>query len=215
MRLFALNVLLVAAGYGTMNAILPVFIRNDIGLGAAWIGGVFVCNMLAVVILQLPVAHLLEGRRRMPAIALQGVLWGFAWLLVFVSGFASPTARAGLVIALAATVFGLGEALSGALQRPLFADLAPAGLLGHYTALFDTSLRLGLTLGPALGGIVFTQTREAYWRVAAAVCLAAGLATWALEPAVPVASRRTPQRPADALRSPARRIQARSGPRTP
>jgi predicted MFS family arabinose efflux permease len=117
-------------------------------------------------------------------------------MLVFGSGFATPAAGAGVVIAFAATVFGLGEALSGALQRPLFADLAPAGLLGRYTALFDLSLRLGLTLGPALGGILFTQIRLGYWPLAAAVCLAAGLATWTLEPAVPRGSRLTPRRPA-------------------
>jgi MFS family permease len=193
-RLFTLNVVMVAAGYGTINAILPVFIRNDVGLGAGWIGGVFVCNMLTVVLLQLPIAHLLEGRRRMPAIGLQGALWAIAWLVVFASGFATPAAAAGVLIACAATIFGLGEALSGALQRPLFADLAPTGLLGRYTALFDLSLRLGLSLGPALGGIVFAAIRMGYWPVAAAACLAAGLATWALEPTVPRESRLTPRR---------------------
>jgi MFS family permease len=198
-RLFALNVALFAAGYGAINAILPVFLRGDIGLGTSWIGGVFVCNMLAVVVLQLPVARLLEGRRRMPAIALQGALWALAWLLVFGSGFAPAAAGAGLLVAFAAIVFGIGEALSGAVHRPLFADLAPPRLLGRYTALFDLSLRLGLTLGPGLGGFLFAELRQGYWLLAAAVCLVAGLATWALEPTIPREARVTPQRLADGV----------------
>ena len=63
-----LNVLFVSAGYAQFE-LLPVFAKNEAGVTERAIGVIFLVNTLVIVLAQLPVARLLEGRRRMPAVA--------------------------------------------------------------------------------------------------------------------------------------------------
>src|SRR5207253_4847148 len=71
--LIGLNVAFITAGYATFE-LLPAFAKNDAGVSEKWIGLIFLVNTLALVIPQLPVAKLLEGRRRMPALAVMPAL---------------------------------------------------------------------------------------------------------------------------------------------
>jgi hypothetical protein len=52
------------------------------------IGFAFLANTLVIVV-QLPVAQLLEGRRRMAAYAVESVIWAGAWIGVFAAGRAA------------------------------------------------------------------------------------------------------------------------------
>jgi len=89
-------------------------------------------------------------------------------------------------------VFAVGEALLGVVQGPLVADLAPAHIRGRYMAAWLTSNQLGFTVGPALGGLLLARSATALWTVAACACLAAAVASLALESALPPEARRTP-----------------------
>jgi MFS family permease len=187
----ALNVLFVASGYA-MFELLPVFAKNEAGVSETAIGMIFLVNTLVIVVLQLPVSKLLEGRRRMATLAVMNAVWAVAWLVVFLSGAFLEAAAAAALFAFAAAVFAVGECLQGPTQGALVADLAPDPLRGRYMAVSTTSWQLGFVVGPAVGGLVLHVEPLALWPLAAAVCVLAGLGSLALERSLPRELRLTP-----------------------
>jgi predicted MFS family arabinose efflux permease len=186
-----LNVVFVTAGYAQIE-LLPVFAKNEAGVTERGIGLIFFLNTLVVVLAQLPVSKLLEGRSRMRALAAMTVLWAVSWLLVFVGGASLQATSAVAVFSFAALLFGLGECFQGPVQGALVADLAPPRLRGRYMAVSTNSWDLGFLLGPAIGGIILAVEPLALWPLAAAACLAAGAGALALERRLPRELRLTP-----------------------
>ncbi len=192
MALMAVNALYIGAGISQLE-ILPAFAKNEAGVSEAAIGWLFFINTLVVVLLQLPTTRLAEGRRRVPLLALIGVVSAAAWLLVPVSGLWLSGAAAFALLAVAVAVFALGECLHGAVLPALVVDLADPRLLGRYMATSALSWQVGFTVGPALGGALLAVSPTGLWLVTASVCLAAGLGSLALERGLPEPLRRTPR----------------------
>jgi MFS family permease len=190
--LITLTAVIVAAAYAQLSALLPPFAKDDAKVSEAGIGVIFLVNTLFIAVLQLPAAKLIEGRRRMPTLALTGAVWAIACLCVLGGGLWFAAAAATVAIALAACVQGVGECLHAVVVAPLVADLAPARLLGRYMGLVTLSTQIGLTLGPAIGGFVLERSATALWVGAAAAVLAAAAGMLALEPKVPLEARQTP-----------------------
>jgi predicted MFS family arabinose efflux permease len=186
-----LNILFVSAGYAQVE-LLPVFAKNEAAVSEREIGVIFLVNTLVIVLAQLPIARLLEGRRRMPALALMTALWAVSWLIVLASGASLEAEAAAAVFAFAVLVFGLGECFQGPTQGALVADLAPPRLRGRYMALSTISWEIGFIIGPAIGGFVLDRHPLALWPLAAAVCLVAGVGALALERGIPPQLRLTP-----------------------
>jgi MFS family permease len=192
LALLGLNVVFVTAGYAQLET-LPVFAKNEAAVGEGGIGLVFLVNSLVIVLAQLPVTKLVEGRRRMAMLGLMTVLWTAAWLLVFGAGLWLSAVSAAAVIAIAGGIFAIGECLQGPTQQALIAELAPDHLRGRYMALSTSSWSVGWIAGPALGAFVLQQEPLALWPAAAAFCLAAGAGALLLERQLPTAVRRTPR----------------------
>jgi MFS family permease len=190
--LVALNVAYTMVGYGLVAAVMPVFAKNDAGVSERQIGLIFLANTLFIVILQLPIARKVEGRRRAPTLAATGLLFAAASLGIYAGGSLSTAAAATVVIALAGCIQGLGECLHAIVIGPLVADLAPPGLLGRYMGMLAFSMQLGLTLAPAIGGFVLTRSPAALWIGAAALVTVASAGMAALEPRLPESVRITP-----------------------
>ncbi|HYY75479.1 MAG TPA: MFS transporter [Gaiellaceae bacterium] len=186
-----LNVVFVAAGYAQFE-LLPVFAKTEAGVSELGIGLIFFINTVVIVLAQLPLAKLLEGRRRMKALAAMTLLWASAWLVVLAGGAWLDDVAAVAVFALAAVVFGLGECFQGPVQGALVADLAPPHLRGRYMAVSTNSWDLGFLVGPAVGGFVLGAEPLALWPLAAGVCLAAGALALTLERSLPRELRLTP-----------------------
>ena len=190
--LLGLNVLFVAVGYEVF-ALLPPFAKNYAGVDERWVGFIWLANTLLIVVAQLPVSKLLEGRRRMVALALMNLLWAVAALVVFAGGVLFTATAAALAFMVATMIFGVGETLQGPTQAPLVADLAPEQLRGRYFALSSMSWSAGSILGPAAGGALLGWHPFAVWPVAAAVCLASAAGCLVLEHRLPARVRRTPK----------------------
>jgi predicted MFS family arabinose efflux permease len=186
-----LNILFVSAGYAQIE-LLPAFAKNEAGVTEKAIGVIFLVNTLVIVLAQLPIAHQLEGRRRMPALALMTVLWASSWMIVLACGATLEAIAAAVGFALAGVVFGLGECFQGPTQGALVADLAPPRLRGRYMALSTISWEIGFVIGPAIGGFVLDHKPLALWPLAAGVCLLAGMGALALERGMPRELRLTP-----------------------
>ena len=192
MGLMAVNAVIIAAGIAQLE-ILPAYAKNEVGIAETGIGQLFFINTLAVVILQLPVARIAQGRRRMTFMALVGVVCAVSWLLVPVSGLWLSGAAAFVVLAVAVAVFGLAECLHGAVQAPLVADLADHRMIGRYMAVSALSWQVGFTVGPPAGAALLAVTPTGLWVAAAAACLLAGGAALLLERGLPENVRRTPR----------------------
>ena len=194
-----LNATFMAVGMVAIVELLPPFAKNDAGVSEAGVGLLWFVNSLVVVVAQLPVVKLQEGRRRMRGLAARGVVWAAAMLLIGAAGHWLEAGAATALMALAVTVFGIGECLHGSIQGPLVADLAPPALVGRYMALSSLSWQVGWIVGPAGGGFVLQHAPEALWPACAALNLAAGAWAVALERRLPRRVRRTPAREPEPL----------------
>jgi MFS family permease len=195
LAVLGLNVVFVTFGYAQLET-LPVFAKNEAAVGEGGIGLVFLVNSLVIVLAQLPVTRLAEGRRRMAMLAVMTIFWAAAWLLVLGAGIWLTAAAAAALIAFAGAVFAIGECCQGVTQQALIADLAPDELRGRYMALSTNSWSIGWIVGPVVGAYVLQQEPLALWPAAAGICLAAGAAALALERRLPAGVRLTPSEPA-------------------
>jgi len=190
--LFFLNTLFVAAGIAPLLQLLPVYAKNVAGVSERAIGLIFFANTITIVLIQLRVARALEGRRRMQAFALMGVVWSATWLVVVAAVETLDATAAAFVLAAAAAVLGAAECVHGVVHGPLIADLATPEMLGRYMALGSLSWQLAFVLGPAVGGALLDAHRVGVWLVVAAGCAAAAVWSILLEPTLPARARRTP-----------------------
>jgi len=168
-----------------------VYAKNEAGLTETQIGLLFFVNTVVIVLAQLPIARVAQGRRRMPALALLGLLWAGAWTIVPLAGSASTATAVWLLIG-AMAVFAVGQCLHGAVQAPLVADLAEPRLLGRFMALSALSWQVGFALGPAIGGFGLAVSPNGVWLGAAALCALGGGLALVVESALPARARRTP-----------------------
>jgi MFS family permease len=191
MGLMLVNALFIAAGMAQLE-VLPAYAKNEAGIGESQIGQLFFINTVAVVLLQLPIARLARGHRRMTFLALLGLVWAASWLVVPASGLWLSGGGAFVLLAVAIALFGAGECLHGAVQAPLVADLADHSMIGRYMAISALSWQVGFTIGPAAGAALLDASPTGLWIVAALGCLLAGAAALALERGLPENVRRTP-----------------------
>lgn len=189
----AVNFAFVTVGVALLNSVLPLFAKNDVGVGERVIGLIFVVNTVTIVVAQFPITRLLAGRRRMVALAVMGGIWALSWLLALAAAGTSRLALAAAFLLVAAVVFAFGECIHGVIQGPLVADLAPEALRGRYMAAWLTTAQLGFALGPALGAVALAASPALLWLGAAAVCTACGLAALAIEEGLPAVLRRSPR----------------------
>jgi len=192
MALMVANSLYIGAGIAQLE-ILPAFAKNEAGVSERGIGWLFFINTIVIVLLQLPTTRLAEGRRRVPLLALLGAVSAAAWLLVPASGLWLSGAAAFLLLAIAVSVFALGECLHGAVQPTLVVDLADPKLIGRYMAISALSWQVGFMVGPAVGGALLAASPTGLWLVMASVLLLTGLATLPLERGLPRPLRRVPR----------------------
>jgi MFS family permease len=197
------NVVIIAVGWGVLPWLIPAYARHRLGLGAGLIGLLLLANALAVVVAQVPIARLAEGRRRVVMSAAAALIFAGACLLALLA--ARLGALAGPALLAVAVVIGVGECFHSAVVNPLVADLAPAALRGRYMAAIGLSFWVGLALAPALGAPLLAVSPPAALLAAAAVAVLAAASALALERRLPDAARRTPRprasgRPAGDLR---------------
>ncbi|HEY1323660.1 MAG TPA: MFS transporter [Streptosporangiaceae bacterium] len=200
-RLAVINVAMIGVGWGVFTWLMPPYARDQLGISAPLIGLLLLGNAATVVVAQVPVARLAEGRRRVVMIAIAALLFAAASMLVLAARLSTATGYAAL--AAACVGVGLGECFYTAVLTPLVADIAPAGLRGRYMAAMGLSWWLGLALAPTLGAHLLSRSPAATFLVAAALSAAAGASALALERGLPALARRTPSPRAAPPRLPA------------
>jgi MFS family permease len=184
LRLVLTNVAVIAVGWGVFTWIVPPYARG-FGVGERGIGLLLFANALTVVVAQIPVAKLSEGRRRAHTMAIGSGLFVAACLLVLLDTYPAVLA--------ADVIVGVGECFHTTALMPLAADLAPVALRGRYMAAMGLSWWLGLALAPTLGTPLLEISPEGTMLIAAAIALGAALSALALERELPLGIRLTPR----------------------
>jgi len=189
-QLVVTEVAVIAVGWGVFTWLVPPYARNDLGIGARPIGLLLLANAAAVVIAQVPVARLAEGRRRALMMALAASIFAGACLLVVAAGSRAGTAYPALLVASIAV--GVGECFYTTVLTPLIADLAPPGLRGRYMASMGFCWWIGLAIAPTLGAQLLGHSPTAVFLAGAVVAGAAAASSLTLERRLPDAARLTP-----------------------
>ena len=189
-RLVVITVAMIAVGWGVFSWVVPAYARNEIGIGTPLIGLLLLANAATVVVAQVPVAKLAEGRRRVVMIALAASIFVIACLLVVAAGTSPRVAYAALITAVIAV--GVGECFYTTVLTPLAADLAPVSLRGRYMAAMGLAWWTGLAIAPTLGTPLLGRSPVALFAVAAAAAAAAGVSALTLERQLPETARLTP-----------------------
>jgi MFS family permease len=193
-----LNSLFIAGGIAVVVELLPPFAKNNVGVNEREIGVLWAVNSLVIVLAQLPIAKLAEGRRRMRGLALMGLIWITVMLGVGGIGLWLYGIPAAAALAACAALFGLGECLHGTIHLALAADLARPGVVGRYLAFSSQSWQIGWIVGPACGGFILQHAPLALWPAAAGVNLVAVAWALLLETRLPRTVLLTPSAPAAA-----------------
>ena len=194
MRYVVLNAAFITIGMAVIVELLPPYAKNYAGVNEREIGLLWMVNSIVVVLAQLPIAKLGEGRSRMRALALMGVIWSGTMLLIGVAGFWFNATSAFLLMGVGVVAFAIGECLHGVVHGPLTADLAPPALVGRYMAFGSQSWQVGWIIGPAVGGFALQHAPNLLWPVAAALNLVAAGGALALERHLPRSVARAPSR---------------------
>jgi MFS family permease len=190
-RLVITNVGIVAVGWGVFTWVVPPYARNNIGVSTPLIGLLLLANAVTVVVAQVPVTRLAEGRRRIVMIAVAALIFTVACLLALAARLSTSWAYPVLVVT--SMTVAVGECFYTAALMPLVADLAPAGLRGRYMSAMGFSWWIGLAVGAMLGPPLLGIAPAAVFLTSGVVAVAAGACAMTLERKLPEASLLTPR----------------------
>ena len=140
-----------------VQSTMPLYFKNFIQVGDTGTGfseqvisGLFTWHIAFAAICQLPAAWLLNRFSRITGLRFSFVLWGIAFILVYVTGNTSNN-----TLIWAATTLGimsLGMITYTPVASGLVADLAPESLRGVYFSISSQCWAVGYFVGPPLGG---------------------------------------------------------------
>jgi MFS family permease len=174
-----LSTALVTLSYGQFHSAFPAWATRPGGVSPSALSFAFAANAVTVVAVQLPVMHLLRGRRRTTGAALACAGFGLTWLLTLVVGGLSSDVAATIGFASAMVVFAISETALAPTLPALVNDLAPDELRGRYNGASTLAWTTGFLLGPALSGAALSSPLGGGWFVVL-VALAAATAAGAL-----------------------------------
>jgi MFS family permease len=173
--LVGLGTLLVIVGYGSLEIFVPGYITQVAGLKPAVVGWGFAANTLTIVLAQMYVLKLLQGRSRAYTLAGVAVIWSLSWVMLGSSALVSTIPAIILAIGSQA-VFGFAETGYMPVLNTIVNDMAPEALRGRYNAVAGIAWGVGNTLGPAIAGVAIGAGYGGIWVVVlAALCLVGGL----------------------------------------
>ncbi len=195
-RLAAINLTLVTAGLAGMLVLLAPYAKGQAHVPQIAIGAIYAANTLTILVAQLPIVRLVEGRNRMRMLALGGWGWALGWALCLVAGLWLRGFQAGLLIGLAAVIYALGECLYSAIMVPTASVLAPENLRGRYLGALGLTFQGGFMLGPSLGGLILGSISLALPVLAAVGCVVAARGTRLVDQVLAPEHRATPMRAA-------------------
>ncbi|MGD2201699.1 MAG: MFS transporter [Candidatus Bathyarchaeota archaeon] len=168
MALFFLFHMAMSTGQGCVNTVLPLFLKNELGLKASTIGLFFTGASFLTLLTQYPSGWLADryGRKRLilTCIAPIPLLYG-VWPLVD---------NWMVLLVLNSLAFGLWS-MTWPASLALLSDFVPKELRGSAFGVRMTGVRLGFTVGPLFGGYLYSAIGGSTVFMAAAASFLVGI----------------------------------------
>ncbi|MGY1744233.1 MFS transporter [Blastococcus sp. SYSU D00695] len=130
--------------FGVRNSLVPLYVTEELGRGAAWAGAGLLAGSAAQALGLLRAGRLADSWGRRPALVLGATLGTTAMTLLVL-----PPATGLFLLSMA--TFGLAASLLSSVPAALVGDLSPARG-GRLVAVFQMSGDLGAVIGPLVAG---------------------------------------------------------------
>ena len=152
---------------------MPLYLKNFVrladsttGFSEQTISSLFTWHIVFAALCQLPVAWFLNRFSRITGLSFSLLIWGVAFILVWLTGTTSDNT---LLLAIAALgTMSLGMVSYTPVASGLVADLAPESLRGVYLSINSQCWAIGYFIGPPLGGWALDNPYTSYfWLVCA------------------------------------------------
>ena len=156
------GIILFTFGYGTIQAGIPVFATQFLGLSPKWLGIIFGVNTISIVIFQPLVMRVLEKYSKYTALISIGVIWALSWLFVGIAPFLTLFAS-GIALSISQLIFALGEMVQAPTIPTLANELSPEHIRGRANAWMSLQWGVSGVLGPAITGLMLGADHPRLW----------------------------------------------------
>jgi MFS family permease len=158
------GIILFTFGYGTIQAGVPVFATQFLGLDPKWLGIIFGVNTISIVIFQPVVMRILDRYSKYTALISIGIIWAISWLFVGIAPYL-PMVASGIAICVSQLVFAFGEMVQAPTIPTLANELAPEHIRGRANAWMSLQWSVSGVLGPAITGVMLGANLGTAWVV--------------------------------------------------
>jgi MFS family permease len=158
------GIILFTFGYGTIQAGIPVFATQFLGLSPKWLGIIFGVNTISIVVFQPLVMRAIEKYSKYVALIAVGLVWALSWLFVGVAPYL-PLFASGIALSLSQLVFAVGEMIQAPTIPTLANQLAPEHVRGRANAWMSLQWSVSGVLGPAITGLMLGADLGTAWVV--------------------------------------------------
>jgi MFS family permease len=172
-RFVLCSLVMMACGYGSMEAGLPLFITRFAHLGTRVVSLVFVFNTVTIVVFQIVSLGAIRGRSRSLILGVVGACWGVSWLFATASVYVGVVAAV-VALCLGQVIFATGETLFQPVSQPLVNDLAPEHLRGRYNSLVGVIWGVSGAVGQLIAGAFLGAGLGVEWSIFVAIGAVAG-----------------------------------------
>ncbi|MEV6342937.1 MFS transporter [Actinoplanes sp. NPDC051851] len=164
-RLVLFGLVLTTCGYAQVEVGFAAFSVRVADVSPRVVSLALAANSVTIVLAQLAVVRLLQGRSRSLALSMVGALFGLSWLVLGAGGLAGSGAplAAALAVIGCAVVFSLGETLLQPVMPALTNALATDELRGRYNAVNSINFGISGIIGPISAGPLIGAGHGTLW----------------------------------------------------
>lgn len=160
---FISTLLMLICGYGSlMDAGIAPLLTGFANQSAKVLGPIWAINTFVIVIGQLSIIKLVNGRSRSRLLQIICLLWALSWVALAV-GLKLPGLWPAIFAGLAMGIFALGEMVWSPVGPAIPNDLAPEHLRGRYNAVSSLNWTISGAIGPAIGGFMLNHKLVYQW----------------------------------------------------
>ena len=158
------GIILFTFGYGVIQAGVPIFATEFLGLSPKWLGLIFGVNTLAIFTLQPLVMRILERYSKYNALIAIGFIWSASWIFVGISPLL-PLIASGIALCMSQLIFAIGEMVQAPIIPTLANELAPEHIRGRANAFMSLQWSISGVAGPAITGLMLGADLAELWVV--------------------------------------------------
>ena len=158
------GIILFTFGYGTIQAGIPVFATQFLGLSPKWLGIIFGVNTLSIVIFQPLVMRVIDKYSKYAALIAVGLVWALSWVFVGIAPYL-PLFASGVALSLSQFIFAVGEMIQAPTIPTLANELAPEHIRGRANSWMSLQWSVSGVLGPAITGLMLGADLATAWLI--------------------------------------------------